>query len=118
MQVSKAAPGVNLPDVVSGVTSAMTGTGDTSVISAGGSGVRTYITAITVTNSHATVDTVVEIKDGSPVKWRGFAKAAGGGFTLALPTPLRGTANTAWNAANVTTGSNTYVSLAGFTSLV
>ena len=99
---------------VSGVTAAMTGTGDTSVIAAAGAGVRNYVTSLTVTNSHATVGTVVEIKDGTTVIWRGYAAPAGGGFTLAFPVPLRGTANTAINAANVTTGSSTYVSAAGY----
>lgn len=105
-----------LSSAVSGVTAAITGTTDTSVIAAQGSGVRTYITSIVITNSHATTDTLVEIKDGTTVVFRAFAKAAGGGVAIAFPTPLRGTANTAWNAANVTNSSNTYVSLAGFTS--
>lgn len=101
-------------NLVSGVTAAITGTSDTSVIAAAGAGIRNYVTSITVTNSHATVGTVVEIKDGTTVIWRGYAAPAGGGFTLSFPAPLRGTANTAINAANVTTGSNTYVSAAGY----
>lgn len=101
-------------NLVSGVTAAITGTTDTAVIAAAGAGVRNYVTAITVTNSHATVGTVVELKDGTTVIWRGYAAPAGGGFTLTFPSPLRGTANTAINAANITTGSNTYVSASGF----
>lgn len=101
-------------NTVSGVTAAMTGTGDTSVIAAAGAGLRNYITSLMVTNSHATTGTVVELKDGTTVIWRGYAAPAGGGFAIAFPKPLRGTANTAVNAANVTTASNTYVCAAGF----
>jgi hypothetical protein len=100
--------------LVQGATAAITGTGDTSVIAAAGVGLRNYITSLTVTNSHATVGTVVELKDGTTVIFRGYAAPAGGGFTVTFPTPLRGTANTAINAANLTTGSNTYVSASGF----
>jgi hypothetical protein len=99
---------------IDGTTAAITGTTDTAVIAASGAGIRNYITHILVTNSHATVGTVVEIKDGSTVKYRGYAAPAGGGFSVPLPVPLRLTANTALNAANVTTGSNTYVSASGF----
>jgi hypothetical protein len=99
---------------VDGVTAAITGTSDTAIIAAQGAGIRTYLTQITVTNSHATVGTVVEIKDNTTVRYRGYAAPAGGGFTITLPTPLKGTANTAWNAANITTGSNTYVSASGY----
>jgi hypothetical protein len=99
---------------VSGATAAITGTSDTSVIAAAGAGVRNYITNILVTNSHATVSTVVEIKDGTTVLYRGYALAAGGGFAVTLPVPLRGTANTAINAACITTASNVYVSCSGY----
>lgn len=101
-------------NLVQGVTAAITGTTDTSVIAAAGAGIRNYVTALTVTNSHATVGTVVELKDGTTVIHRAYAAPAGGGFTITFPTPLKGTANTAINAANVTTGSNTYVSASGF----
>lgn len=97
-----------------GVTDAITGTTDTAVIAAPGAGIRLYITSILVTNSHATVGTVVELKDGTTVKYRGHAASAGGGFSCSFPTPIRLTANTAFNAANVTTGSNTYVSATGY----
>lgn len=99
---------------IQGVTAAITGTSDTSVLAAAGAGVRNYVTSLTVTNSHATVGTVVELKDGTTVIHRAYAAPAGGGFTVQFPTPLKGTANTAINAANVTTGSNTYVSASGY----
>jgi hypothetical protein len=101
-------------NLVDGVTAAITGTTDTAVIAAQGAGIRTYLTQIIVTNSHATVGTLVEIKDNTTVRYRGYAAPAGGGFSITLPAPLKGTANTAWNAANITTGSNTYVSASGY----
>lgn len=104
-----------LPETfVVGVTAAITGTADTAVIAAAGAGVRNYVNSLTVTNSHATVGTVVELKDGTTVIHRAYAAPAGGGFTVQFPTPLRGTANTAINAACLTTGSNVYVSASGF----
>lgn len=105
-------------NLVDGVTAAITGTTDTSVIAAQGAGVRIYITSLTITNSHATVPTVVELKDGSggTVKHRAYAVAAGGGYVVPFPTPLRFTANTGVFAAAVTTGSNIYVSASGYKS--
>jgi hypothetical protein len=104
------------PEVtVSGATAAITGTSVTEVVAAGAASVRNYVTSILVTNSHATVGTLVEIRDGTTtVLWRGYAAPAGGGFSCHFPKPLRGTAATAINAYNITTGSSTYVCAAGF----
>lgn len=96
------------------VTTAKTDTSDTAIKASAGAGLRNYITSLTVTNSHATVGTVVEVKDGSTVIHRAYAAPAGGGYTVTFPTPLKGTAATAVNVANVTTGSNTYVSMSGY----
>lgn len=102
-------------NIIQGVTAAITDTSAASVLAAAGAGLRNYITSLTVTNSHATVSTVVEIRDGtSTVIHRAYAVAAGGGYTIWFPTPLRGTANTAVNAYCITTGSNVYVSASGF----
>jgi hypothetical protein len=102
---------------LAGATAAITGTSDTAVIAAQGPSVRIYVTQLLVTNAHATVGTVVEIKDGSTVIHRGFAAPGGGGFSLTFPKPLRLTANAPLNAANLTTGANTYVSASGFKAL-
>lgn len=99
-----------------GLTAAITGTSDTAVIAAPGAGLYLNITWALVTNSHATVSTVVELKSGSTSRARGFALAAGGGFAVVFRTPLRIAVNTAFNAANITTGSNTYVSAGGYIS--
>ena len=95
---------------------AITDTADDVVKASAGAGLRNYITSLTVTNSHATVGTVVEVKDGSTVIHRGYAAPAGGGYAVTFPTPLKGTAATAINVANITTGSNTYVSMSGYTA--
>ena len=101
--------------IVQGATAAITDTNAAQVIAAQAAGVRNYITSLTVTNSHATVSTLVEIRDGtSTVMHRGYALAAGGGYTIWFPTPLRGSAATAVNAYCITTGSNVYVSASGF----
>jgi len=100
---------------ISGATAAITDTTNTSVIASAGGSLRNYITHILVINSHATVGTVVELRDGaSTVLYRGYAGPVGGGFSCTLPTPLRGTAATAITASCITTGSNTYVSASGY----
>ena len=83
------------PAMVAGVSADITNTSDTSVIAAQGSGVRTYITQITAFNSHATVATRVNIKDGATTIYSCYLAAAGGQVSITLPVPLRGSANTA-----------------------
>jgi len=102
--------------LVSGVTSAITGTTNTEVIAAQGSGVRIYVTHVLVTNSHASVGTVVHIKSADDIIYTGFAAPGGGGFAISFgdKVPLRSGVNEAINAACVTTGSNTFVSVNGF----
>ena len=99
-----------------GPTGGITDTADDAIQAAGGAGVRHYLTSLTVVNSHATVGTEVVIKDGSTVIHRGYAAAAGGGYALTFPTPLRGTAATALNVACITTGSATVISASGFSA--
>lgn len=101
---------------VNGKTSDITNTTDTSVIAAQGGSTRTYLTHILVQNSHATVSTWVNIKDDTTTVYTIYAPAAGGGASLTLPKPLRGTANKAWQAACETTGANVRVSASGYTS--
>lgn len=95
---------------------AVTDTADDVAKAAGGAGVRNYITGIQVINSHASTGTAVVIKDGSTVLWQGYAAAAGGGVSAHFSPPLRGTANTAVNVANITTSSSTFFNLQGFTA--
>lgn len=108
-------PYANPENFVSGATAAIVDTTNTSVIASAGGSLRNYITHILVTNSHATVGTVVEIRDGATtVLYRGYAASLGGGFSLTLNVPLRGTAATAVTASCITTGSNVYVSASGY----
>lgn len=107
-------PYCNPENLISGKTSDITGTSDTSLIAAQGSGVRIYVTSIMVTNSHATVGTWVNVKDGSTTIYTGYAAPVGGGFVVPLPTPLKLTANTALNVACETTGANVRASAIGY----
>ena len=99
---------------VSGTTSDITDTSSTSLIAAQGSGVKTYLTTITIMNSHATVGTWVNVLDNATTKFSVYCAALGGGGTITLPVPLVGTANTAWNVQCVTTGANVRASAAGY----
>lgn len=99
------------------ITTAMTGTTTTSLIAAPATGLRNYITQITVSNAHATVGTDVIIQDGSggATFYTIPAAAVYGGATLSFPTPLRQpTTATAVYCANVTTGASTKVSASGY----
>lgn len=98
----------------SGVTAAMTGVTDTVLISSGGASINTYINHILCTNSHATVSTFVNIKNGQTVRYTGYAVAAGGGFSTTLPTALPGASNSQWSAADVTTGANVICDMVGY----
>jgi hypothetical protein len=111
-------PYSNPENFVSGaITTAMTGTTTTSLIAAPASGLRNYITQITVSNSHATVGTDVIIQDGSggTTLYTIPAAAVYGGAVLTFPVPLRQpTTATAIFCANVTTGASIKVSASGY----
>lgn len=101
--------------IVRGYTSsAVTTTASTEMIAAKGASNRIYITALLVTNSHATVGTLVNILSGSTVIWSGYAAPAGGGYAISFPIPLRCGANEAVNLQCGTNGSNVYGSVNGF----
>jgi hypothetical protein len=71
---------------------------------AAGVGIRNYVKSAQVINSHQTISTEVLIRDGAAgtVLWRGWAQAAGGGASVQFDPPLRGTANTLIEIAEVT----------------
>lgn len=98
----------------SGVTAAMTGTTEVVLVSSGGSNINTYITGVSCFNSHATVGTVINLRNGRTIRYTGYAVAAGGGFVVPFQTPIAGASNTQWTAENATTGSNTYCNLVGY----
>lgn len=72
---------------------------------AAGAGIRNYVTKVGLVNSHQTISTEIVIRDGAAgtVLWRGWAQAAGGGQVEVLDPPLRGTANTLIEIAEITT---------------
>ena len=104
---------------VSGATAAMTGTTSTQLLAAPGASLRNYVTAIIVSNAHATVDTEIEILDGNggTVLMTIPAPADYGGAVISLPTPLKQpTANTRLDAKCTVTGSSTKVSAVGYSA--
>jgi hypothetical protein len=106
--------------LISGLTAAMTATTTTPII-AGVASNYTYITQCTITNSHASVGTVVILEEESSGTdlYVGYAASGGGGFSITFPAPLKvPTVAKGINALNVTTGSNTYASCSGFRSTV
>lgn len=91
------------------------GTGDIAVKASAGAGLRNYMTWLTAENVHATVDTEFVVKDGSTVIYRGFLKALGvAPLRITFPSPLKSTAATALNIANITTGSQVYFNCGGY----
>ena len=88
-------PYANPEQFVSGHASDATGN-EIQCIAAGAEGVRTYLTTIIVANSHATTSGTVAINDGTGNTVMTIPIPAKGGATITLPTPLQGTAATAW----------------------
>jgi len=104
---------------VSGYTAAITDLTATDVIAAPGVGLFTYVTQVLVTNSHATVGTLVTIQteDGTGL-YAGYAGPAGGGFSVSFTVPIKmPVANKKLQAICGTTGANVYVSASGYIDL-
>ena len=112
------APYTNPENLVSGcISSAMTGTTSTSLVAAPASGLRNYLTQITVSNTHATVSTNMELQDGNGGTTFYIIPAAAvyGGATISFPAPLRQpTTATAIYIKNTTTGASTFASGSGY----
>ena len=95
----------------------ITGTSIITLLGAPGASQRNYLTQLLVTNAHTTTSTVVVIGDGTAAATmaHGYAVAAGGGFSVPFPQPLRQpTTNTALSCYCVTTGSSIYISASGY----
>lgn len=85
------------------------------VIAAPGASVAIVVTALIVTNAHATVGTKVSIRDDATVKIVGYAAAVGGGFILQDPNGLFvAAANAPIRAICGTTGADVDVSVSGY----
>ncbi len=95
---------------------ALTTTADRALRAAAGTGLRNYLTAIQLQNTHASQATDVVIKDGAAtILWRGPLPAAmAAPLLLEFPTPLRGSANAALNLACVTAGANLVANAQGY----
>lgn len=95
-------------------------TGGVTAKAAAGAGIRNYIASVDVVNSHQTVSTEVVIRDGAAgtVLWRTWAQTAGGGISKTFNPPLRGSANTLVEIAEITTTvtAGVLVNLQGYTS--
>jgi hypothetical protein len=100
----------------SGYTAAITGVAATDVIIAPGVGLFTYVTQILVTNSHATVGTLVTIQTSSGTGlYAGYAAPAGGGFSVSFTVPIKMPIDDEkLQAICTTTGANVYVSASGY----
>jgi hypothetical protein len=87
----------------------------TQVIAAQAAGVRSYITDIELTNTHATAFAYVEIKDGTTVVAT-LPVPPVGGVVKHYDPPLRGTAATAWNFDPSAATTTLICSMHGYTS--
>lgn len=105
-----------LGDIVTGHATDTTGN-STQCIAAQGSGIKTYLTDITLCNSDAANDITVDIKDGTTIVWS-FPVPALSGVTHRFASPLPGTANTAWNFDGSAAVTTLTCSMAGFKSKV
>ena len=91
----------------------ITNTTDVVLQAAAGSGIKNYLTGLSVANASATASEVV-VKDGSTVIWRTYLAANAPIQSIKFVTPLQSTANTALNVACITTGTQTYINAQGY----
>ena len=92
----------------------ITNTSDNVLTAAAGSGIKNYLTGLSVANANATASEIV-IKDGaSTVIWRMYLAANAPIQSIKFVTPLQSSANTALNVACITTGTQTYVNVQGY----
>lgn len=91
-----------------------TGTSDTSVIAAQGSGIRTYVTTAALSNSSAT-GTVVLIKTASTNLFQVYV-APGAAVVIPFHFPLRGGDNEALNCTAATGVTTLYCDYQGYTA--
>lgn len=90
-------------------------TADVVLAAAAGTGLRRYITSMTLSNNSATATEVV-LKDGATIIWRGHLPGNAGNVSISFQNPLKTTANAALNFACITTAAAVYVNAQGFTA--
>jgi hypothetical protein len=106
-------------NILSGV---LTKTDNTAgdVIAAQAAGVKIAVTALQVTNAHATVGTKVSIRAGTNERWKGYAAALGGGFVVSnggRPIFITAAAE-ALTAICATTGADVDICASGYKTAV
>lgn len=94
-------------------TNNIVGTGITNIIAAPGAATAIYVTTLCGYNSNTT-DTWVNILDGANVRLV-IPLAAKGGFTMALPVPLKCSNNVALNFQSGASVTTAFVSAVGYT---
>jgi hypothetical protein len=112
-------PHCNLEDIISGVAEITDGS-STSVIAAQGSGIRSYVCAVTISNTSATA-VEVDLRNGTAgaVIWTFPVPANTSGLTFGFPIPLPlPTTNVAIAADPSAAASTVTVSVLGFKSKV
>lgn len=95
-------------------TTDLTNTTAVELEASGGAGVRHYIETFVVSNSHATVGTVVQLLTGSTVRAQCPAAPAYGGCVVNFPTPIRGEEDETISCKNVTTNAAVRCTVTGF----
>lgn len=92
----------------------ITNTTDVVLQATAGSGIKNYLTGLSIANANATATEVV-IKDGaSTIIWRMYLAANAPIQSIKFVTPLQSSANAALNVACITTGSQTYINAQGY----
>ncbi len=91
----------------------ITDTANVVLQAAAGSGIKNYLTGLSIANANATATEVV-VKEGSNVIWRMYLAANAPIQSIKFVTPLQSSANAALNVACITTGSQTYVNAQGY----
>lgn len=107
---------VPLADIVSGTASNTDGT-STEVIATAGSGIKQYLTRVSLSNMHASTTVMVALKSGSTSKYRVAVPPGGREFAFDPPLPPNA-ADEAWNFDPDSAVTTIECSMVGFKSKV
>lgn len=107
----------SLPEADWSFTTALTTNADTVIQTAGGMGIKRYLTALQVQNTHASVATTLAIKDGTTTRHTIYLPASMSvPVDIEFPTPLQTSANATLQVACGTTGANVLFNAQGYTA--
>lgn len=105
----------SIPEADWSYTGTLTTNADTAMRAAAGAGVKNYLTAIQVQNTHASVATTLIIKDGTTARHTiNLPAVMAAPVSIEFPTPLQTAANAILNVACGTTGANVLVNAQGY----